>query len=152
MGWAEASGWDDPDRDITNPSVLAALAMVNRYWGVADQEGGDAWPQVPIGTLDELKDALRDDTPVFLVLGLTPDGHPTSTEYAMMSGGVPEVSAACQEMGPHSGVMGTMLPYAAFAAAEGRSPLLLSESVFVACRVAGGYDDRAGTMFLHDPS
>ena len=83
VSFAEARQWDYPDKDILNPSVVAATSMVLRYWAEVGPTP-QAWTlpawwtddddQVRIRTLDDLKEVVARDVPVFVSIGLTPVG------------------------------------------------------------------------------
>lgn len=141
-------------RDINNPSRAAAFAMLLRYWAgdldaplerlVPDLRQWRQEDRREIGTLSALKDTLADGVPVLMELTLTPFGHPTA---GPMLWGTPQ-----PVVGPHSGILGTFLPFDTFSGNPGLRTIHLRESVFSAIRLAIGYDDDRGCLFLHDPS
>lgn len=91
VSWADAAGMTYADKEVTNPSWAASLAMVLRYWERdlsflhSSDEETRAWGAFEgrsAAALDELKSYAARLIPVIVDAALTPTAHPLSGALA----------------------------------------------------------------------
>ena len=167
VSYSQARRWLDPDRDTVHPSVPASAVMVQKYWADEPEHSaplGDSMPETHsdwkrgeavdlkkggAGCIDDLKARIADGYPVVLSSGLTPVGHPI-TPIHLMTDTIPD--EVRKQIGPHSGIVPTMLSYQLAGEVTTPAPGIFTESLFLAWRVAIGYDDEREVLHFHDPS
>jgi len=163
--WGEAARLEYQDKRILNPSFAAALGMVLQYWrqdlallkraSEALPSGAGGWGIVENRdgkSLQDLKPFIARGIPVLVSPALTPVAHTPSPMAAALA---ESRGFKFREPGPHSGVLGRMIPLETFRELDDflqMRPFIAWESLFISSRVAIGYDDDRGVLILHDPS
>lgn len=160
VSWSEAARLDYPDKDVLNPSLAAAWAMISRYWGresVAELMEGDeeSWGTIrpsQNGSLGDLKTALRMGGPLVVMPALTPWAHPMpGSALLMMQTGRVKMPRELRSP-PTSGLLGVMASFKTIKRLRWLPVSPFQEALRVAARVMVGYDDQKGIILLHDPS
>ena len=162
VSWGEAADLEYPNRDVLNPSYMAASQMAWRYWGVQlDPIAGGPIDELPEGSylnvdeasLDDLKRHLALDRPVEIFPAVTAHAHYLYITVKMLSMFSKDADYALEQVGPTSGMLDEMVSVDAFmnAVSKGCPKNLISDSVYLAARVVVGYDDARGVVIIHDP-
>ena len=178
ISWGDAAKLDYHDKNILNPSVPAAEAMVFEYWGqdrrvVATGAGApEGWTNAGGEgvTLDSLRSYIARGIPVIVNLAMTPVAHfadPNAAAIATMLGSGRLAGGAnltkqqyeqgqqlvAQYAGIWSGVLGKMVPPDTLRTWSDRlGTKVWQESLLLSSRVVIGYDDDRKVVILHDPS
>jgi hypothetical protein len=167
VSWSEAAQLRYEQKEIVNPSIVAAHKMIRKYWG-QDRSGflrfgpeehlpdhwKDAAPDTATG-LGDLKSWLARGVPVYVTLPLTPHAHPEATGgFALILSGA---SGAQERRGPSSKGLGRWESLQRLLQlGEKQSPpkkhLHFWQSSTAAARVVIGYDDGRKVMIVHEPS
>jgi hypothetical protein len=178
ISWSDAAKLDYHDKNVLNPSLPAAEAMINEYWGqdlrvlTKGAEAPEGWTSAggEGASLDTLRSYVARAIPVVVNLAMTPVAHPVEPDVAAMarligSGELAAGSKLTQPQWEHaqqllaeyggiwSGVLGKMVApdtLRRWGDRLGMTPW--RESVFLSSRVVIGYDDERKVVFLHDPS
>jgi tetratricopeptide (TPR) repeat protein len=159
VSWSEAADMEYPDKEVLNPSVAAALAMVGRYWGHESlvelmRDEADAWATVENirdASLGDLKRALRTVGPIVVTPALTPWAHPLPDSIVMlMQAGALKTPRQLRDP-PTSRVLGMLGSFRTIQRSKLPADPFL-EARRMAARVVIGYDDDEETVLLHDPS
>ena len=160
VSWSEAARLDYPDKDVLNPSMAAAWAMVGRYWeyeSVSElMEGGDhSWGTIRTnqnGSLGDLKTALRTSGPLVVMPALTPWAHPMPSSALLMMQTDSVKMPRQLRSPPTSGLLGVLASFKTIKRLRWLPVSPFREAFRIAARVMVGYDDQKGVILLHDPS
>lgn len=160
VSWSEAERMDYPDKDVLNPSLAAAWAMISRYWGHesvaelmrADEQSWGTIDTAQDASLGDLKAALRQDGPLVVIPALTPWAHPMpdSALLFMQSGGA-KTPRELRDPST-SRLLGVLASIKTLKRLKWFPSDPFLEALRVAARVMVGYDDQRGVILLHDPS
>ncbi len=94
ISWEEAARLDYHDKDVTNPSMPAALGMILRYWGQdlsllkRDHSETPQWAASAGGdhvSFDSLKQLVARGIPVVVFTSMTPFAHQVAPESAALA-------------------------------------------------------------------
>jgi tetratricopeptide (TPR) repeat protein len=167
VSWSEAAQLRYEQKNIVNPSIVAAHKMIRKYWGQdrssflrfgPEEYLSDHWKDTAPDTatgLADLKSWLARGVPVYVTLPLTPHAHPD------WSGGLAVATAAApaerERRGPSSKGLGRWGSLQALLQQGGkhspqRKHLHFWHTGTAAARVVIGYDDERKVMILHEPS
>ena len=168
VSWSEAAQWRYEQKDIVNPSIVAAHKMIRRYWGQdrraffqfgPEEYLPEHWKDVPrdrAGGLGDLKAWLARGVPVYVTLPRTPHAHPNA--HAGIGLALLATPATRAQSGPSSKILVTWwwsfpeLLQLGEKFVPQRKNAYFWESVTAAARVVIGYDDERRVMIVHDPS
>lgn len=178
ISWNEAAKLDYHDKNVLNPSVPAAEAMISEYWG-QDLRGLAKGTEAPEGwtsaggegaSLDSLRSYVARGIPIIVKLAMTPVAHfvePNVAALATLVGsGVGAAGSnltqqqfeqgqqlVAQYAGIWSGVLGKMVaPDTLRRWGDALGTKVWQESVLLSSRVVVGYDDDRKVVIVHDPS
>ena len=168
VSFSEAAQWRYEQKDIVNPSIVAANRMIRRYWGQdrtelfnfgPEEYRPEHWKNVEREQgkgLDDLKVWLVRGVPVYVNLPRTPHAHPDATGGIGLILFSKEAAATAQTI-PSSGVLSrwATLPVLLQMGEKSRPErkhLHFWQSSTAAARVVIGYDDERKVMIVHDPS
>lgn len=162
VSFADALQLDYEAKDILNPSLPAALAMVLRYWGqdpvrlasfraaLPEKEGWARVEHKERGSLADLRRLVDRGVPVVVTPTWLPDATipgPVLEMLGVMKGVKPG------ERGRTSGVLPPFHVQEQVAAMRRVAPKQAHwESLLITARVVVGYDDSRRVIILHDPS
>ncbi|MES9937693.1 MAG: hypothetical protein ABW153_14705 [Sedimenticola sp.] len=163
ISWNEAMQLDYTEKDITNPSAIAAMGMILKYWNVdikilnKNVNPFDEWETESQHAKDfnYLKPHIDRGIPIYVSLPLTSNAHPYYLVYAVwLEAAKGQKDIDTPNHGVCSWMSGKMAPlewYPKFREAAGLPFNPLNETVLLSPRIVIGYDDDREMVILHDP-
>lgn len=161
ISWAKPGATNYPNKNILNPSWMAAYSMLLDYWGIPYELNGDFsvdesaqerldGDSKELATLDDIKDDIASGIPVWISPAITPYAHYLYITVKM-HGYV--TNNPIEQKGPTSGLLGEMVSIDDLMSAveKGCDAGMINDSVFVASRIVIGYDDSRQVLIMHDP-
>ncbi|MBC8317891.1 MAG: hypothetical protein H8E41_08280 [Desulfobulbaceae bacterium] len=155
VSWSEAASMQYANKEVLNPSSVAATLMSLKFWlpgaGIEDTAISDGWMRISRekANLETLKKIVADDLPVHVPMALTPFAHPVTAD-AFLSG-LNQLLPA--DKGPYGGALGELMPLPVLEHLAGDTPgILISQSSHVVIRLVVGFDDTKKVFIIHDPT
>lgn len=153
VSWSEAASMAYANKEVLNPSSVAATLMYLKFWlpgaGIEDTAISDGWMRISRDKTDlaTLKKIVADDLPVLVPMALTPFAHPVTSD-AFLSGLNPLLP---ENKGPYGGALGELMQLPVLADLAGDTPgILISQSSHVVIRLVIGFDDTKKVFIMHD--
>lgn len=161
ISWAKTGATNYPNKNILNPSWMAAYSMLLDYWGIPYELNGDFsvdestqkrldGDSKKLATLEDIKEHVASGIPVWVSPAITPYAHYLYITVKM-HGYV--TNNPIEQKGPTSGLLGEMVSIDDLMSAveKGCDAGMINDSVFVASRIVIGYDDNRQVLIMHDP-
>jgi len=161
VGFADAARIQYPDKEVVNPSLVAAAAMLAGN-GDSGYRPGALPPPIPRRkmaiTLDDIKQAVAFGSPVFVLLPPAPGCHFVLPSLAILLSGVrPSLLRSLDDRDCSSGMLGRMADAVGFDAIRRTFGLenvseIVHDVTTASAAVVVGYSDPKKVFLVHDPS
>jgi len=147
VSWSEAASLQYANKEVLNPSSVAATLMYLRFWlpgaGIEDTAILDGWMRISRekANLETLKKIVADDLPVQVPMALTPFAHPVTADSFLS--GLNQLLPV--DKGPYGGALGKLMPLPVLVDLAGDIPgILISQPTantpaFIANKSSIGY-------------